>query len=573
MMASVWSVTAEIPSFPRLEGDRYTDVMIIGGGMAGLLCLWRLRQAGVDCVLAEAETLCSGITANTTAKITAQHGLVYHKLLSQLGHERAQAYYRIHQQALEDYRALCSRHNCGFEEQDAWVFARSHPEKLEKELTALQALRIPAELREALPLPFPVAGGIRFPNQAQFHPLRFAAMLSRGLPVLEHTKVLELKGTDAVTDRGTIHAQKVIVATHFPFLNRHGSYFLKLYQHRSYVLALEGGPKLEGMYVDENSAGLSFRMNGESLLMGGCGHRTGKKGGGFRELERLAQRYYPDAVPAARWAAQDCMTLDGRPYIGRYSPRTENLFVATGFGKWGMTGAMAASRVLQDWIMDGYSEYESLFQPSRSMLQPQLLVNGAEAIAHLVLPAARRCPHMGCGLKWNPQEHSWDCPCHGSRFSQSGKLLDNPATGDLPGKKMARIRKNQNIAEPGPMDPAQKRLWYCYGKENPVIASMRIALSPSVVPHVPLNVGFHLLFITEADRVQVFSIQYGEIGLLMNIALLPVTGKQIIGGHQGKGGIRILRAQPIDGIGRGVDKRIHSVDFGKNGGFLLPEAL
>lgn len=434
-MESIWKRSCDLPCFPRLTENIRTDVLVIGGGMAGLLCTRFLKDAGVSVVLAEADTLCSGMTGNTTAKLTLQHGLIYRKLLSRFGQERAKMYLQANADALSRYESMCRDMDCDYRELPSFVYAKKDPKKLDAELEALQVLGYPAVWVSDLPLPLTTVGGIRMDHQAQFHPLKFAGAIAKGLPIYEHTAVRELVGTTAVTDGGRIFAQKIIVCTHFPFLNKHGSYFLKLYQHRSYVLALEGGPKLEGMYVDENSAGLSFRMNGESLLMGGCGHRTGKKGGGFRELERLAKCYYPDAVPAARWAAQDCMTLDGRPYIGRYSPRTENLFVATGFGKWGMTGAMAASIVLQDWIMDGYSEYESLFQPSRSMLQPQLLVNGAEAIAHLVLPAARRCPHMGCGLKWNPQEHSWDCPCHGSRFSQSGKLLDNPATGDLPGKK------------------------------------------------------------------------------------------------------------------------------------------
>lgn len=432
-MESLWRKTAAMLSFPCLTGDCKTDVLVIGGGMAGLLCLWMLRQAGVNCLLAEADTLCGGVTANTTAKITSQHGLVYHQLLSGLGRERALAYYRANQAALEGYRTLCADLECGFEERDAFVYTQSHPKQVEKELVALNRLGIPAVYRNTLPLPFPVAGAVGFPGQAQFHPMRFAASLSRELPILEHTPVRELKETKAITEQGTIRAEKVIVTTHFPFLNKHGSYFLKLYQHRSYMLALKGEPQLKGMYVDEDQKGLSFRNYGEYLLLGGGGHRTGKEGGGWQTLKELAGEYYPGASVEAFWAAQDCMSLDARPYIGKYSARTGELFVASGFKKWGMTGSMVASKVLCDLILGKRSEYEDLFSPSRSVLHPQLAVNAAEAVAHLVLPAKKRCPHLGCGLTWNPQEHSWDCPCHGSRFSASGKLLDNPATGDLPG--------------------------------------------------------------------------------------------------------------------------------------------
>jgi len=185
---------------------------------------------------------------------------------------------------------------------------------------------------------------VRLEGQAQFHPLKFAAGIAGELRIFEHTKVLELTPGKAVTHGGAISADKIIIATHFPILNKHGGYFLKLYQHRSYVLALENVQKLNGMYVDENSKGLSFRNAGDFLLLGGGAHRTGKPGDGWRGLERFARRHYPEAREAARWAAQDCMTLDGVPYIGPYSKRTRGLYVATGFNKWGMTSSMAARR-------------------------------------------------------------------------------------------------------------------------------------------------------------------------------------------------------------------------------------
>ena len=241
----------------------------------------------------------------------------------------------------------------------------------------------------------------------------------------------ELVGTTAVTDSGRIAAEKIIVATHFPFLNKHGSYFLKMYQHRSYVIALKNAPQIDGMYVDEAPAGMSFRTYGNLLLVGGGGHRTGKKGGSWPELQNFARRHYPDAVEKYRWAAQDCMTLDAVPYIGPYSASTSGLYVATGFNKWGMTSSMVSAMLLRDMVQGKENPCAPVFSPSRTILRPQLAVNAFEAAAGWLVPAARRCPHLGCGLKWNPHEHSWDCPCHGSRFTQDGKKLDNPAAGDL----------------------------------------------------------------------------------------------------------------------------------------------
>lgn len=276
-----------------------------------------------------------------------------------------------------------------------------------------------------------MAGAVRLPRQAQFHPLKFLSAIAKDLHIYEHTPVRELLGTTAVTDQGRIRAEKIIVTTHFPFLNRHGSYFLKLYQHRSYVIALKNAPTVKGMYVDEAQKGLSFRNYKDLLFIGGGGHRTGKRGKNWRELREFSRQYYPHAADAYHWATQDCMTLDGVPYIGPYSANTPHLYVAAGFNKWGMTSAMVAAMILSDLVAEHKSPYAEIFSPSRTILRPQLAINGFEAVTHLLIPASPRCSHMGCALQWNSHEHTWDCPCHGSRFTAEGRLIDNPATEDL----------------------------------------------------------------------------------------------------------------------------------------------
>ena len=430
-MASLWEETWRPPEFPRLEGDVDTHVLVVGGGMAGVLCAYFLHRAGVPYVLAEADTIGSGVTKNPTAKITSQHGLIYHQLVRRWGVERARQYLAAQEEALERYRTLCRDIDCGFEEKDAYVYALDSREKIDRELSALERLGAPKEFAGALPLPFPVAGAVRFPRQAQFHPLRFLAAISNGLHVYERTPVRQLAGTTAVTDRGRITARKIIVATHFPFLNKHGGYFLKLYQHRSYVIALENAPDLGGMYLDQVQGGMSFRNYQGLLLVGGGSHRTGKQGGNWREPREFAASRWPQAVERYHWAAQDCMSLDGAPYIGPYSKSTQGLYVASGFNKWGMTSSMVAAMVLSDLVQGRENPFAQTFSPSRSMLRPQLALNGLEAAVSLMTPVTRRCPHMGCALKWNPQERSWDCPCHGSRFTAGGQLIDGPATGDL----------------------------------------------------------------------------------------------------------------------------------------------
>ena len=429
---SIWKIGAEPPRFEPLRGDLKTDILVIGGGMAGVLCAWRLTQAGADCVLAEADRIGGGVTQNTTAKITCQHGLIYDKLIRRFGLEKARLYLAANRAALEEYRALCQTVDCEFEPKDSVVYSTKDRGKIEAELKALARLGAEARLEEAPPLPFSAAGAAVLPNQAQFHPLKFLYALAPKLRIFEQTKVRQLAPGWAETSGGVIRAEQIVVATHFPILNKHGGYFLKLYQSRSYELALKNGPDLGGMYVDEDPQGLSFRNAGQNLLLGGGGGRTGKPGGGWASLEEKARRYYPEAEPLCRWAAQDCMTLDGVPYIGRYSRRAAGLYVATGFNKWGMTGSMAAAMLHSDLLLGRDNDFAPVFSPSRSMLRPQLAVNAWEAVSSLLRPGPR-CPHMGCALRYNKQEHSWDCPCHGSRFDEQGALLDNPATDDKKG--------------------------------------------------------------------------------------------------------------------------------------------
>ena len=434
---SIWHSTARLPEFPPLEGDKRTELLIIGGGMTGLLCAHRLAGAGADCTLVEAGRLCGGTTGNTSAKLTAQHGLIYQRLIRQWGTEKARLYLEANRKALEQYRTLCRDIDCDYQERDAYLFAPEDPAPLEAEQAALAQLGVEAPILRPEELPMECAGAIRFARQAQFHPLRFAAGIagqlkeSRKVKIHEHTPVLRMGPGWAETPTGRIRAKTILVASHFPFWNGRGWYFLKMYQQRSYLLALEGAPLPEGMYLDPSPEGLSLRSWQGMLLLGGGGHRTGKSGGGWLALEQAVRQYYPGARVRGRWAAQDCMTLDGVPYIGRYAGHLPGVYVATGFNKWGMSSAMAAALLLTDLSQGRKNPYEELFDPGRSILHPQLAVNGWEAVRSLLTPRPPRCSHLGCALHWNPQEHTWDCPCHGSRFGLDDRLLEGPATRPL----------------------------------------------------------------------------------------------------------------------------------------------
>ena len=430
-MLSVWSDNSNFQKREPLKGEKRTQVLVIGGGAAGILCAEELKSRGADCILAEADRLCKGVTQNTTAKITAQHGFIYDSLIKKKGCEQAKMYFEANENAVKKYRELCRGIDCDFEDGDNAVYTLTDARKAEKELDALLRLGADAEFNSSLPIPVKIQGAVRLKNQAQFNPLKFFSEISKNIECYEHTKIFEIRENTAFFAGGSIHAEHIVIATHFPFINKYGGYFAKLYQERSYAVYFENGPKLDGMYIDEAAGGLSFRNYKDGIIVGGGAHRTGKPGEGWTAVKNFAAEKLPGCREKYRWAAQDCMSLDKIPYIGKYSKRTGNLYAVTGFNKWGMTSSMAAAGIISDMIFSKNNDYAEAFSPSRSIFTLQLAVNAAETAAGLMSLSKKRCPHLGCALKWNNAEHSWDCPCHGSRFTETGKLIENPATDDL----------------------------------------------------------------------------------------------------------------------------------------------
>lgn len=429
-MKSIWKDSVELKSFKKLESNKKTDVLIIGGGIAGILCAYFLKQKGIDYILVEANKIGMGITQNTTAKITFQHSLIYSNLIN-YGLETAKKYLEANKMALELYFKLCKNIDCDFEIKDAITYSIDDRTKIEKEIIALEKLNYKALFLENIPIPIKISGAIKFENQAQFNPLKFIDKISKDLNIYENTFITKLDGNIAFTENFNIKAKKIIITTHFPFINSHGSYFLKMYQNRSYVLAIKNAPQLNGMYVDETQSGLSFRNYKDFLLIGGGDNRTGKNCGGFNELRKFVSIHYSKSDEKYFWATQDCMTLDNIPYIGQYSKNTPNWLVATGFNKWGMTSSMIAAKILSDLILERKNNFSDIFSPSRNIIKPQLFLNLGETVSNFFTPTTKRCSHLGCALKWNKHEHSWDCPCHGSRFNQDGKIIDNPAKKNI----------------------------------------------------------------------------------------------------------------------------------------------
>ena len=430
-MNSLWSSTAKNEIFPTLSEDIKTDVVIVGGGLAGIMCLKELTDRGIDCVLLEAKRIGSGTTKNTTAKITFQHGIIYDKLIKTVGAERARQYLDANKEAVEKFRKMSENFPCDFEEKDAYIYSQTNKEKIEKEIRAYEKLGVNAQFVDNIPLPVECIGAVKISNQAQFHPLKFLFSVAKGLKIYENSKVLEFLPKKVRCSGGTVTAEKIIVATHFPIINKHGAYPLKLYQHRSYVVAAKNALKVNGMYLEDKNGGFSFRNYKDYLLVGSGDHRTGQKGGGYKVAEDFCKDKFPNAQIDYHFATQDCISLDAIPYIGKYSEHSEDIYVATGFNKWGMTSSIVAAEILSDMVMDVKNPYADVFSPTRSILHPKLFANILHSVVGLIRPTTPRCPHLGCALKYNKEEHSWDCPCHGSRFTEKGELIDNPATDDM----------------------------------------------------------------------------------------------------------------------------------------------
>lgn len=430
-MKYLWTENIETTRFPKLDGDTKTDVLIIGGGMAGVLCARFLQERGVDCILVEASAIGEGITKGTTAVITAQHDTLYTDIVKKYGFKKAKQYLDANLWAVEQFRKISKEIFCDFEDKPSVMYSRIDKVTLEHEAEIVCRLGFPAEFITKIPLPFEIAGAVSYPNMAQFHPLKFLTGIAKDLKIYEETFVRKVKGNTAYTDSGNINAKKIIIATHYPFINSKGMYPMKLYQTRSFVVALENAPDVSGTYVDTAEGGMYFRNYKNYLLVGGGDHRTGAKGGGIEAVRSFVHLNYPDAKEKYAWATQDCMSLDGIPYIGRYSPSTPDIYVATGFNEWGMTTSMVSASILADMVTGHQNKFAPVFAPNRSVMHKQLFVNLGKSITSLVRPTAKRCPHLGCALVWNKVEHSWDCPCHGSRFDKHGRLIDNPAMRDI----------------------------------------------------------------------------------------------------------------------------------------------
>lgn len=490
-----WRETVKIQKFNPLQENQKADVVIVGGGITGITTAYLLIREGMEVVLLEADKLLNGTTGHTTAKITAQHNLIYDEFIGHFGKNMARLYYEANMNAMHFIKETIDRHQicCDFSQEDAYLYATTEKSarKMEKEYKAYQKLHIEGDLIKDIPFNIKVSSVLRMKNQAQFHPLQYLEHL---VEVIKEKSGLIFENTTAVNieedghqisvltrDGHRVTGNYVIACSHFPFYEGTGLYSTRMYANRSYVLASKINTKYPGgMYlsVDQPSRSLrSATMEGEEIvLIGGESHKTGQ--GMDTRLHYQALEAYGEEVLGLdqilyRWSTQDLITLDKVPYVGPITSTKSNVLIATGYRKWGMTNGTAAACLLKDLVLKKENPYQSLFAPSRFFADPSLkrfFMENMDVAKHLIkgkleMPDSNTndlsndqgavvtingerkgaykdtkgqlhlvdttCTHVGCEVNWNASERTWDCPCHGSRFSYTGEVIEGPAEKPL----------------------------------------------------------------------------------------------------------------------------------------------
>ena len=420
---SIWSDTVKSNEFPTLNKNIKTKVLVIGGGITGILCAYELKKRNIDVVLVEQDTIGKGISKNTTAFITAQHELLYQDIVKNHGLQNAQTYLQLNLKALEEYKKLGEQFDIDFQSCSSIMFSSSAKNIILKEKETLDNLGYKTELIDNIPLKnIDIKLGIKFNKQAKLHPLKLINALTKELNIYEHARVENIQRNKAYVNNHVIEFEKVIIASHYPLIDKTGLYFLKLFQRRSYVVALKY-QSFSDTYCSVDEDGMYFRCYKDYLIIGGNDRNAGKdcKCSFVSKIEDL----FSDSVIEYSWSNQDLITIDQIPYIGKYDIFHKNWYVATGFDLWGFTWAMVSSFVLADMI-EGKSEIK-LLSPQRFWIKKQLFINMKNTLKNMVTFRRPRCTHLGVALKYNNIDKTYECPAHGSRFDKDGKVINGPA--------------------------------------------------------------------------------------------------------------------------------------------------
>lgn len=437
-MDTCWN-PSEIKPRPQLVRNLIADAVVIGAGLSGLLTAYELQNRGLTVVVLEAERIMSGVSGHTTAKITAQHGLIYSRLYNKINESAARRYATGNLSAVEKFKQLINKEKieCSMELVPSYLYALNDERSLENEAEALRKIGVHTDIVSDTDLPFKIKAALRLDAQAQFNPILFAKGIADKLRIYENSQVIEIEPNYAICRRAKVRADYIIMATNYPIINYPGMYFMRQHREQAYVEELKDVPRLEGIYYGIDG-GNSFRSFDGGVIVTGKSHRSGKSSiQNMSEFKRDVGYDYPSGKIRHSWLSQDCVSHDGIPFIGRYSIHSPNLFVISGFNKWGMTSSMLASGLIADMICDKPNDLEKLFTPQRfhTTSTKGLLTDIGQSVIGLGSGAftkkERRCTHLGCRLKENKVDGTWDCPCHGSRFSKDGSVISGPASEPL----------------------------------------------------------------------------------------------------------------------------------------------
>ncbi len=481
VMGSLWFKDVTRPERAALEHDLNVDVAVLGAGIVGLTTALLLERQGARVAVLEGRRVAAGASGYNTAKLSSLHGLTYGKLVGSIGSDAARTYGAANEAGIARVFDLAGELgiDCDLRRKPNYTYTESQSDldRVREEAATALGLGLPASYIEDVDLPFPVAGAVRFHEQAEFHPVKYLEGLAAALegPLHEGTMATHVHGGRVRTAGGqVVSAEHVVVATHLPFLDR-GLYFARCHPERSYVVAGRTTDKPAGMYLSTEQPAHSIRAHGDWLLVGGESHKTGQADAEERyaRLEAWARERF-GIEPELRWATQDQMPVDGVPFVGRHDPLSAGVWVATGFGKWGLAMGTAAAELLAAQIAGRDHPWTDLFNPQRvrpkagatSFLKENANValrffgdrvvkrgdveeigpgegrivgagHGQRAVyrddAGTLHELSARCTHLGCIVNWNSAERSWDCPCHGSRFAANGDVIEGPAVRPLTG--------------------------------------------------------------------------------------------------------------------------------------------
>lgn len=496
--ASFWIDSTPEASSPSLAENVSVDVAVVGGGITGLTAATLLKRAGKTVAVVESKQVATGVSGHTTAKVTSLHQLIYADLIKEFGQRKARLYGESSQAAVEQVAAFVADEqiDCDFSRESTYTFADSEAKlsQVQAEVEAAVQLGLPASFVRETSLPFPIAGAVKFDNQVQFHVRKYLLHLAKTIPgagsyLFENTRVQTVEEGEpcqVITDKGVVTAQDVIVATHLPILDQ-GLFFAKTYPQRSYIIAARIDPAKapKGMFIgfgeDYHSIRTTPYDGGLLLLVGGGGHKVGTithTEEQYLKLEEYVRSNFGIDTFEYRWSTQDVVSFDKLPYIGKLTPFNNHIYVATGFSLWGMSKGTMSGMLLSDLILGRDNPWAELYDATRATpfvtqeslkenidvgtrwigdrfkgLQTTSLsevasgegklvtVNGEKVAAyrdeqgavHTVSPV---CTHLACIVSWNNAEKSWDCACHGSRFSYEGEVIQGPAVQDLEKKNL-----------------------------------------------------------------------------------------------------------------------------------------